>query len=195
MKQVLISASLCILLGAGLAGCDASSALAPGYADTALVQNERPAGLRFQPGDKLKITVFGEDRLTGEYQIDADGAVSLPLVGTLRAAGLKKADLESILARKLRAARFVNEPKVTVDIASFRPFYVLGEVERPGQFPYVNGLNVLSAIAVAGGATYRSSETHVLIQRSGERQLREYPSSPDVPVYPGDLVKVPERIF
>lgn len=195
MKQVLISASLCVLLGAGLAGCDASSALAPGYADTALVQNERPAGLRFQPGDKLKITVFGEDRLTGEYQIDADGAVSLPLVGTLRAAGLKKADLESILARKLRAARFVNEPKVTVDIASFRPFYVLGEVERPGQFPYVNGLNVLSAIAVAGGATYRSSETHVLIQRSGERQLREYPSSPDVPVYPGDLVKVPERIF
>lgn len=195
MKQVLISASLCVLLGAGLAGCDASSALAPGYADTALVQNERPAGLRFQPGDKLKITVFGEDRLTGEYQIDADGAVSLPLVGTLRAAGLKKADLENILARKLRAARFVNEPKVTVDIASFRPFYVLGEVERPGQFPYVNGLNVLSAIAVAGGATYRSSETHVLIQRSGERQLREYPSSPDVPVYPGDLVKVPERIF
>ncbi|MCC2105608.1 MAG: SLBB domain-containing protein, partial [Hyphomicrobiales bacterium] len=86
-------------------------------------------------------------------------------------------------------------PVVTVDVVSSRPIYVMGEVEKPGEYTYRNGLNVLSAVAVAGGFTYRASKSKVLVKRAGEKGLTEFRLSPDIPVYPGDLVSVPERYF
>jgi polysaccharide export outer membrane protein len=155
-----------------------------------------PGGvLRLQAGDKLKITVFGEDKLTGEYEVDPGGSVSLPLAGTVQAAGLTKPELEQLLAKKFASEKYLRSPKVTVEIAAFRPFYVLGEVEKPGEYPFKSGLNIVSAIAVAGGNTYRSSQSRVLIQRAGDRDFQEYPMSPKIQVYPGDLIRVPERYF
>jgi protein involved in polysaccharide export with SLBB domain len=123
-------------------------------------------------GDKVRVTVFGEDKLSGDYEIDPSGYLSLPLAGTLQVAGLTKPELETAIATKL-----------------------LGEVQKPGEYQYRSGLNVLSAIAVAGGTTYRANISNVLIQRSGTTQFAEFPQSPNVPVWPGDVIRVPERYF
>ncbi|HEY7299125.1 MAG TPA: polysaccharide biosynthesis/export family protein [Xanthobacteraceae bacterium] len=153
-----------------------------------------PPELRLAAGDKVRVIVFGEDKLSGEYQIDNSGGLSLPLAGTIPAAGLTKVELEESLTKKLKGA-YLRDPKVTVDVTSFRPFYVLGEVSKPGEYPYRSGLNVLSAIAIAGGSTYRASTSKVLIQRSGTTEMTEYPQATTVLIMPGDVVRVPERFF
>lgn len=189
---ILMAATVAIFL----TGCDGTQSLGLGVgSNPPAVGPGAAGGIRLQAGDKLKVTVFGEDKLTGEYEIDPGGAVSLPLAGTVQAAGLTKPELEQLLSKKFSSEKYLRNPKVTVDIATFRPFYVLGEVEKPGEYPYRSGLNVMSAIAVAGGNTYRASQSHVLIQRSGDQGFHEYPFSPTIPVYPGDLVRVPERYF
>ena len=152
------------------------------------------AAPKLQPGDKIRVTVFGEDKLSGEYELDQSGQISLPLAGTVQALGLTQAELEHALAKKFQS-QYLKNPKVTVTIATLRPFYVTGEVTRPGEYPYKSGLNVLTAMAVAGGPTYRASRTTVQIQRLGETGLREYPISASVPILPGDVIRVPERYF
>jgi protein involved in polysaccharide export with SLBB domain len=112
----------------------------------------------------------------------------------VKAAGLSKPQLEQELAKKFKG-EYLRNPKVTVDVASFRPFYIMGEVGKPGEYAFKSGLNVLSAIALAGGSTYRASRSAVLIQHVGEQGFKEYPLSPIIPVLPGDLVRVPERYF
>jgi protein involved in polysaccharide export with SLBB domain len=153
-----------------------------------------PVELRLAPGDKLRVTVFGEDRLSGEYQIDNGGSLSLPLAGTIQGAGLTKSELEQAITAQLKG-QYLRNPKVTIDVISYRPFYVLGEVQKPGEYQFRSGLNVLSAIAIAGGSTYRAAPSKVLIQRSGTTEEKEYPQSSSVLVMPGDVVRVPERFF
>ena len=162
--------------------------------DTNLNTMASTAALRLAPGDKLRVTVFGEDKLSGEYQVDSAGSLSLPLAGTIQGAGLTKPELEQALTAKLKS-EYLRNPKVTVDVVSYRPFYVLGEVQKPGEYQFRSGLNVLSALAIAGGATYRASTSKVLIQRSGSIDMAEYQQSPTVLVMPGDVVRVPERFF
>jgi protein involved in polysaccharide export with SLBB domain len=159
----------------------------------------KPAGastaqLRLSAGDKIRVIVFGEDKLSGDYQIDTAGYLSLPLAGTIEAAGFTKPELEQALTTKLKS-EYLRNPKVTVEVIAYRPFYVLGEVKTPGEYPYRTGLNVLSAIAIGGGVTYRANNGTVLIQRSGTTEMKEYPQSPTIPVLPGDVVRVPERFF
>lgn len=162
---------------------------------TAAAAEEGPVdAMRLQAGDNLRVTVFGEEKLSGEFLVDPSGYVSLPLAGTTRAAGLTKMELEKALTKKLKS-KYLRDPKVTVDVASFRPIYVLGEVQKPGEYSYRSGLNVMSALAVAGGVTYRASKSRVLIQRSGEKELKEHEMDPAVAVLPGDVVRVPERYF
>lgn len=150
--------------------------------------------LRLAPGDSIRVTVFNEASLSGTYQIDDDGYVSLPLAGTVKAAGATKIEFERVLAGKLKGDYLTN-PKITVEVASFRPYFILGEVEKPGQYNYSSNLNVMSAMAVAGGPTYRASQSDVLIQRGGRGDFKRYPLSPTVLIYPGDLIRVPERYF
>ena len=95
------------------------------------IKAEANEPMKLQSGDKIRVTVFGEEKLSGEFDIDPNGFVSLPLAGTMKAAGLAKIDLEKAVAEKLKA-NFLKSPRVTVDVASYRPFYVLGEVQRPG---------------------------------------------------------------
>jgi protein involved in polysaccharide export with SLBB domain len=152
------------------------------------------APAKLLPGDKIKIVVFGEDKLSGDYQVDQSGQISLPLAGTIKAQGLTQSELEQELAKKFRT-QYLKDPKVTVTIATLRPYFIMGEVKSPGQFPYQSGLNVLTALAIAGGPTYRASRDTVQIQRQGETSMHEYPVSASVPILPGDVIKVPERYF
>jgi len=152
------------------------------------------APAKLQPGDKIRIVVFGEDNLNGEYQVDQSGQISLPLAGTIKVQGLTQAELEQELAKKFKS-QYLKSPKVTVTITTLRPYYMMGEVKNPGQFAYQSGLNVLTAMAIAGGPTYRASRNTVEIQRLGETSMHEYPISAAVPILPGDVVKVPERYF
>ena len=180
--RVLVSLSLLMLVSA----CGASN-LVDG---PTITQTE----LRFAPGDRVRITVFGEDRLSGEYQVDGSGSLSVPLAGTVQAAGLTKPELEQAVTTQLKG-QYLRNPRVSIDVVSYRPFYVLGEVQKPGEYPYRSGLNVLSALAIAGGATYRGHTSKVTIQRAGTTEEKDYPQSPTVLVMPGDVVRVPERFF
>jgi len=194
MQNTFISLSL--LLSLALTGCDSATSLGPVSVEEreSLIKSAATASPNLLPGEKIRVTVFGEDRLSGEYEIDPGGYVSLPLAGTVKASGLSKLQLEQDLAKKFRG-EFLRDPKVTVDVASFRPFYILGEVGKPGEYPFKSGLNVMSAIALAGGSTYRASRSTMLIQHIGEAGFREYPLSPTIPVLPGDLLRLPERYF
>ena len=150
----------------GCASVDSLGAATPAE-QQALISAAATTSPVLQPGEKIKVTVFGEDRLTGEYEIDPAGDVSLPLAGTVRAAGLSDVQLETALVKKFKS-EYLRDPKVTVEVSSFRPFYILGEVEKPGEYPYKGGLNVMSAMALAGGSTYRASRSSVMIQHVGE---------------------------
>lgn len=149
---------------------------------------------RFQGGEKIRITVFNEPSLSGEYDIDSNGMISLPLAGTIRAVGLTQAEFEQELSKKFRS-EYLRNPKVTVTIVQYRPIYFVGEVEKQGEYPYKPGLNVLTAMAMAGGGTYRANRNYVLIQHAGDQGMKEYPQSAATMILPGDLIRVPERYF
>jgi protein involved in polysaccharide export with SLBB domain len=149
---------------------------------------------RFQGGEKIKVTVYNEPTLSGDYDVDPSGVVSLPLAGTVRAVGLTQAQLEQELARKFKS-QYLRNPQITVTILQYRPIYFVGEVQKPGEYPYKPGLNILTAMAIAGGATYRANTNYVLIQHNGESGMKEYPQSAATYVLPGDLIRVPQRYF
>jgi polysaccharide export outer membrane protein len=185
-----------LLLGLVMAGCESGASLGPvsPAEQQALIESAATTSPTLHPGEKIRVIVFGEDRLSGEYEIDPAGFVSLPLAGTIKAAGLSKQQLERDLSKKF-SGEYLRKPRVTVDVTSFRPFYIMGEVTKAGEYPFKSGLNVMSAIAIAGGTTYRANRSTVLIQHIGENGFREYPLSPTIPVSPGDLIRVPERYF
>lgn len=145
-------------------------------------------------GEKLRISVAGEERLSGEFVIDPAGTISFPLLGKIQAVGLSSRELEESLTGKLRGRYLVN-PKVFVEILSHRPFYVMGEVRNVGEFAFKPGLNVVTAILIAGGYGPRASTSRVYIKRASEIEEKEYPAQASVPVHPGDIVRVPERYF
>jgi polysaccharide export outer membrane protein len=183
--------AICLLL----AGCGAGGNLGPvSEAEQKAILEASTVSPRLQAGEKIRVTVYGEASLSGDYQIDPGGFVSLPLAGTVKAAGLTQAELEQELARKFRT-EYLRNPKVTVTVSEFKPFYIIGEIEKPGAYPYTSGLNVLSAIAIAGGTTYRASKSTILIQHPGEGGLREYPLTSSIPILPGDIIRVPQRYF
>jgi polysaccharide export outer membrane protein len=150
---------------------------------------------RLQSGDDLKVIIFGEDALSGIYEISPAGTISMPLVGAIMAAGRTRADVEHELTRAYASGKFLQEPKITVSVVTFRPIYIFGEVSTPGKYAYTSGLDVLTAVATAGGFTYRASKTTVLIRHPGEDVWQEYSLAAPLPVEPGDLIRIPERYF
>lgn len=149
---------------------------------------------RLGADDKVRINVYGEDALNAEYLVGSDGNISFPLIGMVQAKGLTLAELQDLLTRRLTES-MLNDPKVSIAVVEYRPFYVLGEVQKAGQYPYRTGMTVLAAIATAGGFTYRANEKTVMIQRFGETQERNFPLSPQTIVAPGDTIRVKERYF
>lgn len=151
------------------------------------------AGYRLGTGDKLKVTVFGEEDASGEYEVDATGAISARLIGRVIVKGRTVSEVEQMLIDQYRSRGFFRNPRISIELTNLRPFFILGEVEKRGSYPYVNGLTVAQAVAIAGGYTYRASRTHITIQRVGTG--KEEPVTESTPVYPGDIIRVPERFF
>lgn len=148
---------------------------------------------RLGADDKVRINVYGEEPLNAEYLVGSDGNISFPLIGMVAAKGLTLAELQALLT--LRLEQSIVDPKVSVDIVEYRPFYVLGEVQKAGQYPYRTGLTIMAAIATAGGFTYRANEKMVLIQRFGEGVEQRLPLTPQIQVLPGDTIRIKERHF
>lgn len=146
-------------------------------------------------GDQVKITVFGEPDLTGPYEISGAGDVAFPLIGQVRAAGGTARDLEKRVAKKLKEG-YLKNPTVSVEVLKYRPFFILGEVKHPGSYPYKNGLNVLNAVAMAGGYTYRAKSNVWMVTRAGDKKLQDHEiTNGSFMVRPGDTIVVPERFF
>ena len=146
------------------------------------------------PNDRIRLKVYGEPDITGEYEIDNGGQVSIPLAGHIRAAGATTRQLEKSIASAL-AKGIVRDPRVNVEIAQYRPYYILGEVKKSGEYPYRNGLTVMDAVASAGGFTYRANENKVYLRRSGAGAEETLSLDAPVPVFPGDNIRIPERYF
>ncbi|WP_347302936.1 polysaccharide biosynthesis/export family protein [Croceibacterium sp. TMG7-5b_MA50] len=172
------------------AGCAGRSA--PPITSAAAAQSA--SAYRLGLGDKVRINVFGQPELSGEYQITGSGTVSMPLIGAVSAVGLTAEELEAQLTQQF-AAGYLQNPSIVVEVFDFRPYFVLGEVERPGSYPAREGVTLLGAIATAGGYTYRANQSRVFIQRAGDDT--EYEADPRLPltINPGDVIRVGERYF
>jgi polysaccharide biosynthesis/export protein len=145
-------------------------------------------------GDRLRVVVFGQEGLTNAYAVDASGNISMPLIGALRAAGQSTQQLEREIAGRLRGG-YIRDPSVSVEVELYRPFFIMGEVLTGGQFPYVNGMTVQNAIAIAGGFTPRANRWSIEVTRKVNGQLYRADVPPTHPLMPGDTVVVRERWF
>ncbi|MGA2044948.1 MAG: polysaccharide biosynthesis/export family protein [Roseiarcus sp.] len=145
-------------------------------------------------GDRLRVIVFGQDNLSNSFSVDGAGNVSLPLAGLIKASGLTTAQLERSVEARLREG-FLREPRVSIEVEAYRPFFVLGEVTTAGQYPFISGMTVQNAIAVAGGYTPRGSHSDVDITRVLDGRPITFAAPPNFPVRPGDTIAVRERFF
>lgn len=170
--------------GVAAAGCTPTRA-----ADTL----QQPEEYRLGAGDQLRITVFGEPDLTGQYLVGSQGRIAYPLVGEIDAAGLTLVEFTERLQSALSG--YLRQPNVSVEVANYRPFFILGEVQRPGTYPYSANLTVLNAVATAGGFTPRANRGVVFIRHAGETDEHAYPLQITTPVLPGDTVRIGERFF
>jgi protein involved in polysaccharide export with SLBB domain len=151
-------------------------------------------GYRVGTGDQLHVTVYNETDLSGDYSVDDGGYLRLPLIGQIKVAGLTLVELESTIADKYGAG-YLKSPKISAQVTSYRPFYIIGEVNKPGQYSYVNGMNVLTAVALAGGYTYRADESDVYVRRNGATEEESVPADQTTTIKPGDIIRVSERFF
>lgn len=180
------------LFAAALAGCQ-TAAVAP--AET-LADGDRnaaagPHTYTLGPGDKVRVTVYEHENLSGTFAVDDAGTVALPLVRRMVVKGMTLPQFEAAVTKQLIANHIV-EPKVSIDLLELRPLCVFGEVRNPGCFSYIHGMTASKAIAMAGGYTYRAKENRLLITREDGRQLT---GTHVTPVFSGDVIEVPERLF
>jgi polysaccharide export outer membrane protein len=191
IRGLLVSAIAMMGLVAG--GCDGPRGAISG-ADAMASAQQAPI-YRLSPGDKVKVTVFNEPDLTGEFQVNDSGNVALPLAGEVNAVGLTLSEFKTGVIRTLRG-RYVKNPRVAVEMVNYRPFNVIGEVRNAGQYPYRPGLTVQDAVAMAGGYTYRANTRVLYVRRAdsgGESTVQMDGGS--ATVSPGDNIRVPERYF
>ena len=161
------------------------------WAAATLAQN---AEYRLGSHDKIMVTVFGEPELSGELQVDGTGRIAMPLVGDIEVGGLTVRQAEVAIAERLQPD-FLKNPRVGVQVTNYRPFYILGEVKEPGGYPYVNGMTVVEAVALAGGFTYRARQNRLYIVRTVDHVRTKIPATQATTVLPGDIIEVPERYF
>ncbi len=145
-------------------------------------------------GDRVKVSVFGENDLSGEFEIGGDGSIAIPLVGKIRSSGMSVVQLEREVTRLLKDG-YLKKPRVNIEVVNYRPFYILGEVKRPGSYSYVSGMTVLNAVALGGGFTYRAQKNRMTISRGDDKNEESRGVKPEDVVLPGDIIRVPERFF
>lgn len=145
------------------------------------------------PGDKVRLTVFGEEDLSGEFEIDSTGSLAMPLVGEIPVRGLTPRELEKKLAVVLEEG-YLKNPRVNIEVLNFRPFFILGEVNKPGSYPYANDMTVINAVALAGGYTTRAKTGQVKLRRASAPEKEDWARENEM-IYPGDVLRVDERFF
>ena len=145
-------------------------------------------------GDRLRITVYNEPDLSGEYEVNGQGLVSVPLVGQVKVIGMTTAEAQALLTQKYGKDYLVN-PSVTIEVLNYRPFFIIGEVNHPGSYPYQNGMTVINAVALAGGYTPRANHGGIKIKHSNQTTAQEQDAKEDTVVLPGDVIEVAERFF
>ncbi len=183
----LIVLALCVLLTA--CGGGLPSEMAPAKATL-------PGdGYLLEPGNRVRVIVFNEPALSGDFTVDASGNIAVPLAGGIPSSGVTAKVLAKRIEDALIRGGFLKEPQVSVEIQTFRPYYVLGEVRQPGEFPYTTGVTVLGAIARAGGYDYRAREGEVLLVRDVDGQPKEFRANERTQLQPGDIVKVQQRAY
>lgn len=161
------------------------------FADASLNAKEFEQAYKLSSGDELKIIVYNEPELSGAYTLSETGAISMPLIGQVSLAGYSMSEAEKIIANAYLDGFLVN-PSVTIEVESHGPFYILGEVRRPGSYPYKDNMTVLQAVALAGGFTYRARQTHMVLKGSDGKENK---IQPEAKIMPGDVVIINERFF
>lgn len=191
-----LSLSMVIVLAAAVSGQAAEPEVSAQSRGAYYASRPEPGSpsYRLGPTDRIRLKVYGEGDITGDYEVDSSGYVSVPLAGRVKAAGLTARQLEGAIASALSQG-MLKDPRVNVEVANYRPFFILGEVKRAGEYPYKSGLTVLDAVASAGGYTYRANEGKVVIRRAGSTAEEIYPLDAPVLVFPGDNIRIPERWF
>jgi len=159
------------------------------------VQSVADQTYRLGPGDELRIVVYGFDSITNAYTVSDAGTISLPMLASMDVEGLSTADLESAISGELRTRDLAPRASVSVQVQKFRPFYILGEVQRPGQYPYVPGMTVLTAVSIAGGYTFRANKRDAELVRTKKNVSYRVRAGTDARVLPGDTLLVPEAWF
>jgi polysaccharide export outer membrane protein len=179
-----------------LAACSSSTRApaAPTVAAGAAGGTSGVAGYRLGPGDQVRVTVFRHDDLSGQFQMDGEGSFAMPLVGEILGGGLSARQLESEIENRLKEGGFLVNPQVGVEVLNYRPFYIIGEVNNPGSYQYVNGMTVINAVALAGGFSDRADQDDVIISRGGSSGT-ELQALFETEVLPGDIITVTERFF
>jgi len=194
-----------LILAAGLlAGCSGSppppvpsaamGGPAPVITPSVATNETGVAGYRLGPGDQFRLTVFRHQDLSGQFEVDGEGFFAMPLVGEIQSAGLSARALEDAIEAKLRDGGYLVNPQVSVEVLNYRPFYIIGEVNNPGSYQYVNGMTVTNAVALAGGFTYRADRGDITITRGGSKGSR-VDAKAATEVLPGDIIEVSERFF
>jgi protein involved in polysaccharide export with SLBB domain len=194
MRLMRKSLSLTLLSAALATALLTLAQMHPAAAQQAAVQQAVQAEYTLGAGDKLEVTVFGHTDLSGTFDVDGAGQISLPLIGQIVVLGMTAGQAEKVIRERL-TPDYLKNPRVSLQVLNYRPFYIIGEVKQPGSYPYVNGLTVIQAVALAGGFTYRAKEKKIVVQRASDaarqkRQVRQTDA-----VLPGDIIEVPERYF
>jgi polysaccharide export outer membrane protein len=166
----------------------------PAPEPVAIMRAAPPSAYTLDSGDKLRVVVFGQDGLTNSYSVDAAGNITMPLIGNVKARGLTTNELAAAVTTRLRAG-YIREPAVAVEIETYRPFFILGEVTYPGQYPYVANMTVETAVAIAGGFTPRAFHDQVKLTRTAHGATVRSKVPVTTQVRPGDTISVSERWF
>lgn len=189
MKRLLVWAALAVCMALGMGFGSAAAA-----ADDPAPATRTVPEYRLGSGDKVRVTTFGEESLSGEFFVGGSGKVAIPLLGELSALGLTAREFQAVVETALKDG-YLKEPRVSIEILSYRPFYILGEVNTPGTYPYTTDLNVMNAVATAGGFTYRANKKRVFIKRQDSDKEEEFNLDPTTMVAPGDTIRIGERFF
>ena len=150
---------------------------------------------RLGAGDKVRVIVLQDTEFSGDYEVNGTGAISVRVLGPIQVVGMSLQELEDMLRERYREGGYLVSPRLSVELVASRPFYIVGEVTRPGQFPHVACLHVIQAVAIAGGFTRRASRSNVTIKRYFSTTVDEQYVTEDTLVEPGDVLRVPERWF
>jgi polysaccharide export outer membrane protein len=155
----------------------------------------KPGPYRLGPGDEVRITIFGLDAATSNYVVGDAGTIAIPLLPPITASGLSAEELQAAVVGAIRARALLRDPSVSVQVQKYRPFFILGEVQRPGQYAYVPGMSVLTAVSIAGGYTFRANKKKAEIQRAADGRMIKGDAAADAPVLPGDTINIKESWF